>query len=291
MKKINIIVIAFVFLISCSKIEKSDAYGNFEAVEVIVSSESNGKLINFEIEEGQKLKQQQLVGVIDSVGLYLKLQQTKASKATIKTKFPNVFSQIEVLKEQKASLLKDQKRFKKLFKEGAATQKQIDDIDGTIKVIDKKILSSKTQNNTIYSEIETYNWKIKRIEEQLSKCKISNPVSGLVLNKYAEEGEFLSIGKPIYKIANLDEIILRVYISGSQLGQIKIGQNVNVLADKNSSENQSYEGRIIWISNQAEFTPKIIQTKEERVKLVYAVKIKVKNNGSLKIGMPGEVNF
>jgi HlyD family secretion protein len=291
MKKINIIIIAFVFLVSCSKIEKSDAYGNFEAIEVIVSSEANGKLINFEIEEGQKLKQQQLVGVIDSVGLYLQLQQTKAGKATIKTKFPNVFSQIEILKEQKATLLKDQKRFKKLFKEGAATQKQIDDIDGTIKVIDKKILSSKTQNNTIHSEIETYNWQIKRIEEQLSKCRISNPVSGIVLNKYAEEGEFMTIGKPIYKIANLDEIVLRVYISGAQLGQIKIGQNVNVLADKNNSENQSYEGRIIWISDQAEFTPKIIQTKEERVKLVYAAKIKVKNNGFLKIGMPGEVNF
>jgi len=276
-------------LSSCSKQIESDAFGNFEAIETIISSEATGTLISFNIEEGQIYQMNEEVGIIDTLNLHLQKNQLLASKASVSSKIANILSQIAVYKEQKTTLLKDQERLQALLKDGAATQKQVDDINGAINVTDKQIASIETQNSGVLNEIKSLEWKSKIIDDQISKCKITNPIKGTVLEKYVEQNEFVNRGKPLYKIANLEVLELRVYVSGTQLSQIKIGQKVTVLTDKSKTENFENEGIISWISNQAEFTPKIIQTKEERVKLVYAVKVKVKNDGRLKIGMPGEI--
>ena len=185
----------------------------------------------------------------------------------------------------------DKERIEKLLKDGAATKKQLDDINGRIDLVNSQIASIKTQNVSVISELEVVNTQISQVEESINKCNIKNPIEGIVLEKYAEENEITTFGKPLYKIADMHEMILRVYVSGSQLPQIKIGQEVEVLIDKDAKSNTKFSGIISWISESAEFTPKIIQTKEERVNMVYAVKVKVQNDGSLKIGMPGEVNF
>ncbi len=282
-------ILIIVIFSACTNQVESDAYGNFESIETIVSSEANGKLLSFTIQEGQNYQISERVGIVDTTNLHLQKKQLEASKASVESKIGNILSQIAVYKEQKTTLLKDQKRLQELLKEGAATQKQVDDINGGIKVIDKQIASIETQNSSVINEIKSLEWKIKMINDQISKCKIENPIKGTVLEKYVEQNEFVSMGKALYKIANLDVLELRVYVSGAQLDQIKIGQKVTVLSDKSKTENFESEGIISWISGQAEFTPKIIQTKEERVKLVYAVKVKVKNDGRLKIGMPGEI--
>ncbi len=289
MKNILSTLVLIALLSACSAETESDAYGNFEAIETIISSETTGKLISFTIKEGQTYQVNERVGVVDTLNLYLQKQQLLASKAAVGSKISNILSQIDVYKEQKTTLLKDQKRLQELLKEGAATQKQVDDINGKINVTDKQIASIETQNKSVLNEIKSLEWKAKIIDEQISKCKIENPINGTVLEKYVSESEFVTTGKPLYKIANLDVLELRVYISGAQLSKIKIGQKVKVLIDESKTENYETQGIISWVSNQAEFTPKIIQTKEERVKLVYAVKVKVKNDGRLKIGMPGEM--
>jgi len=176
-------------------------------------------------------------------------------------------------------------------KDGAATQKQLDDINGQISIIDKQILSTKTQFTAISKEIEVLNAQAAMLHEQLKRCSVKPPITGVILETYAKQGELTAPGKPLYKIANLDNLTLKVYLSGAQLSVVKIGQTIEVLIDENESKNQTLSGIITWISSEAEFTPKIIQTKEERVKLVYAMKVSVKNDGTLKIGMPGEVIF
>lgn len=292
MKHLIVLTITILFLFSCSDNgNKSDAYGNFETIETVISAETQGKILQFNIDEGQKLAAGEKIGLIDTIQLTLKKQQLNAQKAAISTKTGNVLAQIEVLEEQKATLLTEKKRVEKLLKDGAATQKQMDDINGQISIIEKKIQSVRTQNASILSELKAMEMQIKQLEDQIKKSVLTNPVEGIVLEKYVEPYEIAVPGKSLYKIADISELMLRIYVSGSQLPHIKIGQNVEVLVDKTKTENQSFEGEIVWISEQAEFTPKIIQTKEERVDLVYAVKVKVKNNGTLKIGMPGEVNF
>ncbi|MCD4698085.1 MAG: HlyD family efflux transporter periplasmic adaptor subunit, partial [Bacteroidales bacterium] len=176
-------------------------------------------------------------------------------------------------------------------KDGAATQKQLDDITGAIDLIDSQISSIKTQYSAVLSELEVINTQVEQVEESIRKCHIYNPVEGTVLEKYAEENEITTFGKPLYKLADTREMVLRVYVSGLQLAHLKIGQEVEVLVDDDKKTNRSMTGQISWISESAEFTPKIIQTKEERINMVYAIKVRVKNDGSLKIGMPGEVNF
>ena len=279
-------------LLSCSKNgNKSDAYGNFEAVETIISSESAGKLILFEIEEGSKLTAGKVVGIIDTVQLWLSLKQLEAQKSSIGTKFPSISAQLNVLKQQKEVALKDKERIEKMFAGKAATQKQVDDINGAISVIDKQLLQIETQNSPVFNEIKSIDVQIEKAKDLLKRSVIINPMNGIVLNKFAERFEIVNAGKPLYKIADLEGIILRVYVSGAQLSKVKIGQTVKVLADKNEKEIMNFSGEVTWISSQAEFTPKIIQTKDERVNMVYAVKVLVKNNGTLKIGMPGEVIF
>jgi len=280
------------FLAGCSdKNNKSDAYGNFEAVETIVSSESSGKLIEFNVEEGQVLDENYIAGSIDSVQLYLKKMQLISQKGLVRTKFKNVSSQVSVLQEQRRVAAKEKERIERLLKDNAATGKQLDDINGSIDVINRQINSVETQNSTTNEELKSLDVQIQQTEDQLRKTSIVNPVKGTVIMKFAETGEIVSFGKPLYKIADLEYIDLRVYVSGAQLTEIKIDQVVKVFIDDGKENLRQLEGKITWIASKAEFTPKIIQTKEERVNLVYAVKVRIKNDGSLKIGMPGEVVF
>ena len=288
MKKIAILLTAIIF-ISCNKNnEKADAYGNFEATEITVSSESNGKIEFLNVEEGAQLKKESLVGLIDTLQLHYNREQLKASIETVQSKSASVLSQINVLNEQLKTAKIEQTRIQNMYAENAATKRQIDEIDGKVKVIEKQISSVQSQNAPILNEIKSIKVQIEKLDDQIKKSKITNPVDGTVLTKYAEPSEITAFGKPLYKIANLNEMELRVYVTETQLVQIKIGQKVTVAIDADN-DTKKYEGNITWISAQAEFTPKVIQTKEERANLVYAVKVAVKNDGSLKIGMPAEV--
>lgn len=217
-------------------------------------------------------------------------QQLLASKNTIYSKSTNVLSQRNVLNEQLKTTLIEQKRIQNMFAESAATKRQVDEVNGKVSVLKQQMQSVETQNAPIINEVKSIEIQIEKINDQLKKSKIFNPISGTVLAKYAEPNEITAFGKPLYKMANLNEMTLRVYFSETQLASIKVGQDVNVTIDDKDGT-KPYKGKISWISSSAEFTPKIIQTKEERVNLVYAVKIIVKNDGALKIGMPAEVKF
>lgn len=281
-----------VLMIACSGNENSsDAYGNFEVKEVIVSAETQGKIIEFNVEEGQTINNGKKLGFIDTVSLSIQREQLFAQKQAIASKITNIKAQIEVQEEQKSILLTEVNRIEQLFKDNAATKQQYDDVKGKYDVLEKQIAATKTQISSISKEMNVVDKQAKLLNEQISRAYIVNPVKGTVLEKYLEANEIAVPGKALYKIARLDEIELRVYISGSQIPDVKIGQKVKVLVDKDVETNQEYEGVVFWISDQAEFTPKIIQTKEERVNMVYAVKVRVKNDGKLKIGMPGEVVF
>lgn len=278
-----------IILSSCnSNSELADGYGNFEAVETTISAESNGKLLKFNIKEGQTLKKNTIIGYIDTIQLALKKEQLIASKNVISSKSKGVLSQIKVLKSQLKTAQISKKRTENLIAANAGTQKQLDDINGKIDVIINQIISVETQNAPIVNELKSIDVQVKQIEDQIQKSIITNPVNGTVLVKYAEPNEITSFGRPLYKIADLSTMQLRVYVSEAQLASIKIGQEVTIKIDENE-DMKNYDGIITWVAAEAEFTPKIIQTKEERVNLVYAIKIDVKNDGSLKIGMPAEM--
>ncbi|MEZ4876795.1 MAG: HlyD family efflux transporter periplasmic adaptor subunit [Flavobacterium sp.] len=288
----NIITILIILtIISCNKDKnEADAFGNFEATEITISAEANGKIEFLNLEEGDVLQENAIVGQIDTVQLYLNKQQLLASKNTIYSKSTNVLSQRNVLNEQLKTTLIEQKRIQNMFAESAATKRQVDEVNGKVSVLKQQMQSVETQNAPIINEVKSIVVQIEKINDQLKKSKIINPISGTVLAKYAEPNEITAFGKPLYKIANLNEMTLRVYFSETQLASIKVGQEVNVTIDDKDGT-KPYKGKISWISSSAEFTPKIIQTKEERVNLVYAVKVIVKNDGSLKIGMPAEVKL
>ena len=296
MKNISIFIIVLSILGSCSnKNDGVDAYGNFEAIEVMVSSEANGKIMALQLNEGDLLDQNTIIGYIDTIQLHLKKEQLHAAIQALQSKTQNVKVQIEVLQKQKANLLRERQRVEALLLDSAATVKQFDDINGEIEVVNQRIAATRSQlntaNNGILSEIKPLKIQILQIKDQIDKSILRNPIRGTVLTKYAEESEITSFGKPLYKIANLERITLRAYISGDQLSQITLGQNVTVKIDAPGDEYKSFDGSITWISSRAEFTPKVIQTREERVNMVYALKIEVSNDGSMKIGMPGEVLF
>ena len=288
MKKIIPLVVIATFL-SCNKNnDKADGYGNFEATEVTISSEANGKIEFLNLEEGAILEPQNQVGLVDTTQLYLSKQQLIASKNTIFSKSANVTSQKSVLQEQLKTAVIEKNRIHNMFAENSATKRQVDEIDGKVKVIEEQIKSVGTQNAPIVSDAKSVDVQIAKINDQITKSKIINPIKGTVLAKYVEANEVTAFGKPLYKIADISAMELRVYISEKQLTSVKISQKVTVKVD-GIEEMKSYNGTISWIAAQAEFTPKIIQTKEERANLVYAVKVKVKNDGSLKIGMPAEM--
>lgn len=291
MKITKIIISLLIFgslTVACNNNEKADGYGNFEATEITVSAENNGKLMQFNLEEGQVLKKGDFVGFIDTIPLSLKRDQLLASKAIVYSKSGSVLSQKNVLKAQLKAATINKNRIENLIRENAGTQKQLDDINGEINVIQKQIKSVESQNSPVIDELESIDVQLKQVEDLIQKSKIINPVNGNVLTKYAEADELASFGKPLYKIADLSTMELRIYVSETQLSNIKIGQEVTVKIDAGESM-KNFKGKITWISSEAEFTPKIIQTKEERVNLVYAVKIDVINDGSLKIGMPAEM--
>lgn len=292
MKKYNYILglgIISITLFSCGNSNgKADGYGNFEATEITISAENNGKLMQFNVHEGDVLQKEQFIGYIDTIPLTLKREQLEVSKAVVNSKSRGVLSQINVLnaKVKNGNINKD--RIERLIKDNAATQKQLDDVEGEIDVFKSQIRSVEIQNAPVVNELKSIDVQLGQIDNQIQKSKIINPLPGTVLTKYAEPNEITTFGKPLYKIADLSTIQLRVYVSETQLTNLKIGQEVTVKVDDDDAM-KSYKGIIIWIASEAEFTPKIIQTKEERVALVYALKINVINDGSLKIGMPAEM--
>lgn len=292
MKYYNYIIglsIAATTLFSCSDSNgKADGYGNFEATEITVSAENTGKLMQLEVSEGDQIMKDKFIGYIDTIPLALKREQLEVSKAVIGSKSKGVLSQINVLNAQLKTANTNKERTENLIKDNAGTQKQLDDIQGEINVIKNQIRSVEIQNAPVVNELKSIDVQLKQIDDQIQKSKIINPINGTVLTKYAEPNEITVFGKPLYKIADLSIMQLRVYISETQLANIKIGQEVTVKID-DADTMKSYKGKISWIASEAEFTPKIIQTKEERVALVYAVKVDVVNDGSLKIGMPAEM--
>lgn len=296
---------------ACTKFApKADAYGNFEAEERIVSAEASGKILALNIEEGQQLKAGQLVGAIDSLQVALKREQLQASIRAVIAKSPAIGAQLAVYEKQTASvrqqlatLEREKRRVENLLKNDAATPKQLDDLNAQIEAAQRQMdvigeqksasnASLGVQKSGLLAEVLPLQKQIAQLEDQLAKSRIINPLDGTVLVKYAEPGEITGFGKPLFKVADLNTLTLRAYVAGDQLAQIKIGQEVKVLIDIADGKQQEFPGKIRWISSRAEFTPKVIQTKEERVNLVYAVKVTVGNEqGMLKIGMPGEIKF
>lgn len=269
---------------------KADAYGNFEATEIMVASQASGPLMEFNVDEGQVLKAGQMVGYVDTIALDLKRKQLLAQRQAIASKNPGVAAQIAVLNQQMKNAKIDKDRIQNMYNEGAATQKQLDDVNGQLDVISKQIQSVASQNSGIAAELKSMDAQIDQVNDQLRRSYIVNPADGTVLTKYAEQSEITAPGKNLYKIGNLSKFELRAYLSGTQLSQVKIGDPVTVKYDTENGKEGETTGNISWIASEAEFTPKIVQTKEQRVNLVYAMKVDVDNTaGLLKIGMPGEV--
>lgn len=296
MKKYFIIASLPLLALACKKTETQfDASGAFEAQETIISAEAAGTLKEFNVKEGEALKAGQYLGYIDTTQLYLRKVQLEAQIRAILGRRPNIGAQVASLEEQLAAAEKEQRRIANLVKADAATQKQLDDVNGQVEVLRKQIAAQRSALGTTSSglalEAVPLQEQIKQVDDQLRKSKIVNPVNGTVLVKYAEPNEMATPGKALYKIANLSTVMLRAYVTGGQLPGIKLNQPVTVFVDAGPDEYTQYQGTIEWISDKAEFTPKTIQTKEERANLVYAVKIRVKNTGSLKPGMYGEVKF
>ena len=284
------------YLSAChNKESEYDASGTFEAIETIVSSEANGNILALNLEEGQNLTAGQTVGYIDSVQLYLKKKQFEAQIASVLSARQDVAIQTAALQEQLRQAEREQNRTANLLKADAATQKQLDDATTQVNLVKKQISALQSSlgitSNNLKEQVEPLTIQIRQVNDQLNKCRIVNPLQGTVLTKYAEVNEVTQAGKPLYKIANLNTIVLRAYITGTQLPLLKINQQVKVLVDSSNNAYRNYGGTIEWISDKAEFTPKTIQTKDERANLVYAIKVRVKNDGLLKIGMYGEVKF
>jgi HlyD family secretion protein len=280
------------FISSCSgDKDKPDAYGTFEATEVTVSSQANGKILWMRVEEGQVIDSGTLVGLVDTIDISLKKEQAREQQLATSARKGDLEAQIAVQEQSKENILIEKERIGKLLKDGAATKKQMDDITASLNMIDKQIASIRSQYASLDAQVRTFDKQVAQLDKSISDARIVNPVKGTILTKYAEPNEITTYGKPVYKIADLSEMQLRVYVSGAQLPYIKQGQQVEVRYDKDETTNSKITGIVSWISETAEFTPKTIQTKEERVNLVYAVKVIVKNDGTLKIGMPGEIKL
>lgn len=274
---------------------KYDATGTFETTEVLVSAEASGRLLYFDIEEGMLLKAGEEVGVVDTVQLYLKKLQLEASLKSVEEQRPDILKQVAATKEQISAAQRERNRVANLLKVGAANQKQLDDAEDQLEVLRKQLVA---QNSTLSNSHQSLTWQsssvgiqVAQVEDQLKKCHITSPITGTVLAKYAEAGELTAMGTPLFKVADTEQMYLRAYITSEQLSQVKLGQKVTVFSDYGTDEHKQYPGVVTWISDTSEFTPKTILTKNERANLVYAVKIAVHNDGLLKIGMYGGVEF
>ena len=269
----------------------SDAFGNFDVDETVISAESSGELLTFSVQEGQTLKPGQVVGSIDSTDILLSRAEIMANRQSVTAKLTSINAEIRVLNTQLEVIEKEHKRVLKLLESDAATEKQKDDIEGNIAVIKSKIAAANAQKPAVQAQLDVIESNVAKINNQLSKCIIVNPVEGRVLTKLAEPHELVAPGKPLYKIADTNNVYLKAYVTGTQVSGLKVGQAVSVLLDQPEGGLRTLKGTIQWVSDQAEFTPKMIQTREERVSLVYAIKVSVANDGTIKIGMPGEVKF
>jgi HlyD family secretion protein len=281
---------------ACRKADQSfDASGSFEATEIMISSEVGGNIQYLALEEGDVLSAGQLVAVIDSTQLYLKKQQLLAQIAAVNSKQPNVAVQMAAAQEQLVQANRELERIKKLYANEAATAKQLDDATTAAMVAKKQVAALQSSLNinsgSLSAEVQPLRAQLAQVQDQLSDCRVINPINGTVINKLVDAFEMVSPGKPLYKIAKLDEMYLRAYISGDQFAKAKLGAKVQVFTDDGQGGYKAQEGLISWINDKAEFTPKTIQTKNERANLVYAIKVKVKNDGMLKIGMYGHVSF
>ncbi len=289
--QISLIVFVLGFVSCRNGEEKADAYGNFEAIQVTVSSLGNGRLLELNVEEGQLLLQDKVYGIVDTFDLHLKRQQAVSQHQAVLSRIATVDAQARVQQQQLTNLGVDRDRIRQLLTSGAATEKQRDDIEGAYRLAEYQMKATTTQIQSITAEAEVILRQVEQINEQIKNCYITSPMSGIVLTKFAESGEVVTFGKPLFKIADLNPLEIKAYISGNRLVDFKIGQEVHVIVDKSKKENKVMTGTVSWMASTAEFTPKTIQTKDERVDLVYALKVRVKNDGSLKIGMPGEIRI
>ena len=295
MKSFKLLPVLFLLGACSSGTPEYDATGTFEATEVIVSAEASGKILGLDVEEGTTLKAGQEVGIIDTVQLYLKKLQLEASAKSVEGQRPDILKQVAATKEQILQAQRERDRVANLLRVGAANQKQLDDAESLLKVLRKQLTA---QNSTLRNSDQSLTWQsssvgiqVAQMEDQLKKCHIISPLTGTVLAKYAEAGELAAPGTPLFKIADMEQIYLRVYITSEQLSEVQLGQKVTVYSDYGKDVRKEYPGIGIWISDSSEFTPKTILTKDERANLVYAIKVAVRNDGMLKIGMYGGVDF
>ena len=287
-------------LLAASCVEGNKAYdasGVFESTEVTVSAEGNGKILSLDIQEGDRLEAGQIVGCIDTVQLHLSEVQLEASRRAVGSGWLDISRQIAALESQIGKQRQELDRFTKLEKAGASNRKQVEDIQAQIETLERQLaaqeesLNSSNGNHIVPGKADALEAQIEQIRDRIRKCVITSPVAGTVLAKYSEAGEFAALGRALFKVADIDNIRLRAYITADQLTTLKLGQQVRVFADQGSSGRKEYAGTLIWISDKAEFTPKTIQTRDERANLVYAVKIAVENDGLIKLGMYGDIKF
>lgn len=289
---VGLAFVMLIFLASCADDKNTaDAYGNFEVKKTVISAEGNGKLLVFNLEDGQFVQKGEAIGQIDTMVLNLQKMQLFAQKRATLSGLQDIDAQLAVLIQQKVNLQINKDRIDRLFAAKAATQKQVDDLQAQADLLVVQQKAIKTQKIRLYDQVKVFDRQVDLLNLSIQKCAVLSPIEGRVLNTLSREGEMVAIGKPLYTIAKLSLLDLKVYVSGAQLSLVNIGDEVEVYIDKNQEENQKLVGLVSWIAESAEFTPKTIQTKEERVNLVYAVKIQVKNDGRLKVGMPGEVVF
>ncbi len=291
-----IMAAGLVLLASCENNEKEyDATGTFEATEVTVAAEQSGALVMFDVNEGDEVALGKEVGLIDTTQIWLKIQQAGATKAVYQSQKPDMETQIAATRQQLAKARQDQQRYRELVADGAAPSKMLDDATNQVQVLQKQldaqISSLSTQLSTLNSQLSTVDVQVSQLMDQLQKCHITTPIKGIVLEKYVERGEFVVIGKPLFKMADTEQIFIRAYVTSAQLKDIKVGQQVKVFADYGDGQRKEYQGTVSWISSRSEFTPKTILTDDERADLVYALKVAIKNDGYVKIGMYGEVKF
>ena len=296
MKKIYIIASVALLLTACGKKEKEyDATGTFEATETTVSAEQSGTLLSFSLNEGDEVEEGREVGLIDTTQIWLKIQQTRATKAVYNSQKPDMEKQIAATRQQLAKAQTEQRRYQELVNDGAAPRKMLDDAVSQVQVLQRQLAAQisalSTSTDALNKQMAATDVQVNQLRDQLQKCHIYTPVAGTVLEKYVERGEFVATGKPLFKVADTRQMYLRAYVTSAQLQHIKVGQTVKVFADYGNGQRKAYDGRVSWISSRSEFTPKTILTDDERADLVYAVKIAVKSDGYIKIGMYGEVKL
>lgn len=295
MKKIFILIAAAAVCCACADKVEYDACGTFEATEVVVSSQGTGQIIYFDVEEGSEVEAGQQIGLIDTVQLYLQKTQLEAQMQSVLSSRPDIESQVSAIRSQIAKQKSEKERVEKLMAKGAAPAKQLDDINAQIGILEDQLAAqlsalSKSASSIGYNAAALQS-QIAQLEDRIAKCRIISPVKGTVIARYVNQGELATVGTPMMKVADLEKVYLRAYFTSDQLSDLNLGDKVDVTADFGGDKQYSYEGKVVWISSQSEFTPKTIQTRNSRANLVYAVKIAVVNDGRLKLGMYGEVNL